>query len=82
MEMADELGVGGIDVDILGGCRVIGGMAPYAQRYGGHQFGNWAGPFVWHTFQVQLIGWWPRRRVTRRARHAMKGTTRAETRAT
>ncbi len=43
MEMADELGVGGIDVDILGGCRVIGGMAPYAQRYGGHQFGNWAG---------------------------------------
>ena len=42
-EMADDLGVDRSDVDILSGCRVSGGMAPYAQRYGGHQFGNWAG---------------------------------------
>ena len=42
-EMADDLGVDRSDVDILSGCRVSGGMAPYAHRYGGHQFGNWAG---------------------------------------
>ena len=34
-EMADDLGVDRSDVDILSGCRVSGGMAPYAQRYGG-----------------------------------------------
>ena len=28
---------------VLGGSRVLGGMAPYAARYGGHQFGHWAG---------------------------------------
>lgn len=27
----------------LGGNRIADGMSPYAQRYGGHQFGNWAG---------------------------------------
>ena len=42
-EMADDLGVDRSDVDILGGCRVSGGLTPSAQRYGGHQFGNWAG---------------------------------------
>ena len=30
-------------VDVLGGNRVLPGMQPYAARYGGHQFGNWAG---------------------------------------
>lgn len=29
--------------DILAGSAVLPGMAPYAARYGGHQFGNWAG---------------------------------------
>ncbi|MDP2826076.1 MAG: protein adenylyltransferase SelO family protein [Sulfuritalea sp.] len=28
---------------VLGGNRVLPGMQPYAARYGGHQFGNWAG---------------------------------------
>jgi len=30
-------------VDVLGGNRVLPGMQPYAARYGGHQFGTWAG---------------------------------------
>ena len=29
--------------EVLGGSRVLTGMAPYAARYGGHQFGHWAG---------------------------------------
>ena len=29
--------------DVLAGGSVVEGMQPYAQRYGGHQFGNWAG---------------------------------------
>ena len=29
--------------EILGGNRVLPGMQPYAARYGGHQFGHWAG---------------------------------------
>jgi len=29
--------------DVLGGNRVLPGMLPYAARYGGHQFGSWAG---------------------------------------
>ncbi len=41
-EMAQELGLEGGDADILGGNRIAVGMDPYAQRYGGHQFGNWA----------------------------------------
>ena len=42
-EMAEELGTEFGDGEILGGREVIEGMDPYAQRYGGHQFGNWAG---------------------------------------
>ena len=30
-------------VDVLGGNRVLASMRPYAARYGGHQFGHWAG---------------------------------------
>ncbi|MBV9191755.1 MAG: YdiU family protein [Betaproteobacteria bacterium] len=30
-------------VEVLGGNRVLAGMEPYAARYGGHQFGHWAG---------------------------------------
>jgi uncharacterized protein YdiU (UPF0061 family) len=30
-------------VEVLGGNRVITNMQPYAARYGGHQFGHWAG---------------------------------------
>jgi protein adenylyltransferase len=29
--------------EVLGGNRVLRGMQPYAARYGGHQFGQWAG---------------------------------------
>ncbi len=29
--------------DVLGGNLLVDGMQPYAARYGGHQFGNWAG---------------------------------------
>ncbi|HKA40902.1 MAG TPA: YdiU family protein, partial [Burkholderiales bacterium] len=29
--------------EVLGGNRVLPGMEPYAARYGGHQFGQWAG---------------------------------------
>ena len=42
-EMADELGIESGEDRILGGKEIIKGMDPYAQRYGGHQFGNWAG---------------------------------------
>ena len=42
-EMADELGIQSGQDEILGGNKVAKGMDPYAQRYGGHQFGNWAG---------------------------------------
>ena len=31
------------DVAVLAGNRVLAGMQPYAARYGGHQFGTWAG---------------------------------------
>jgi uncharacterized protein YdiU (UPF0061 family) len=30
-------------VEVLTGNRVLAGMQPYAARYGGHQFGHWAG---------------------------------------
>src|SRR3954466_15593510 len=30
-------------VQVLAGNRVLAGMQPYAARYGGHQFGHWAG---------------------------------------
>ena len=42
-EMAEELGTEFGGDEILGGREIIEGMDPYAQRYGGHQFGNWAG---------------------------------------
>ena len=42
-EMADELGIEFGEGEILGGRGPVEGMDPYAQRYGGHQFGNWAG---------------------------------------
>ena len=29
--------------DVLAGNRILPGMQPYAARYGGHQFGHWAG---------------------------------------
>ena len=42
-EMATKLGLERPNGDVLGGSSIIEGMDPYAQRYGGHQFGNWAG---------------------------------------
>ena len=42
-EMATQLGLDTSDEVVLGGGQVVEGMDPYAQRYGGHQFGNWAG---------------------------------------
>ncbi len=42
-EIAEELGLTRGDGEILGGGKPVEGMDPYAQRYGGHQFGNWAG---------------------------------------
>ena len=42
-EMAEELGLNVKENDVLGGKKLSLGMDPYAQRYGGHQFGNWAG---------------------------------------
>lgn len=42
-EVGDDLGLDRGDGDILGGGEPVEGMDPYAQRYGGHQFGNWAG---------------------------------------
>src|SRR5688572_13962492 len=33
----------GLAAEVLGGARVLPGMQPYAARYGGHQFGTWAG---------------------------------------
>ncbi len=37
------LGIDKPEVEILAGNRVAPGMKPYAARYGGHQFGTWAG---------------------------------------
>ena len=31
------------DAAVLSGNKILPGMKPYAARYGGHQFGNWAG---------------------------------------
>jgi uncharacterized protein YdiU (UPF0061 family) len=44
--LGDELGLsrpGAQAVEVLAGNRVLPGMQPYAARYGGHQFGHWAG---------------------------------------
>jgi uncharacterized protein YdiU (UPF0061 family) len=32
-----------VAAEILGGSKTLPGMQPYAARYGGHQFGHWAG---------------------------------------
>jgi uncharacterized protein YdiU (UPF0061 family) len=48
-ELGDALGLprpaGDADplVEVLAGNRLLPGMQPYAARYGGHQFGHWAG---------------------------------------
>ena len=42
-EMAKELGIRAGEEEFLSGNKISSGMDPYAQRYGGHQFGNWAG---------------------------------------
>ena len=42
-EMAAELGINESDAPYLGGDELTEGMDPYSQRYGGHQFGTWAG---------------------------------------
>src|SRR6185503_17474751 len=45
-ELAAELGLSRPSprsVEILGGNRITPSMQPYSARYGGHQFGNWAG---------------------------------------
>ena len=41
-EMAEKLGIARPNGVTLGGGALVEGMQPYAQRYGGHQFGNWA----------------------------------------
>lgn len=47
-DMADRLridfeGMGDAAAQIFTGSKVVDGTTPYAMRYGGHQFGNWAG---------------------------------------
>jgi uncharacterized protein YdiU (UPF0061 family) len=45
-DLGERLGIGRPDagmVEVLAGNRVLPGMQPYAARYGGHQFGHWAG---------------------------------------
>jgi len=44
--LGEQLGLArpsGLATDVLAGNRVLPGMEPYAARYGGHQFGQWAG---------------------------------------
>ncbi len=47
--VADLLGIAppasptGLEAQVLAGNKVLPGMQPYAARYGGHQFGHWAG---------------------------------------
>src|SRR3954464_7938107 len=46
--LAEDLGItrpkpGSPALEVLAGNRVLPGMQPYAARYGGHQFGVWAG---------------------------------------
>ncbi|PHS70299.1 MAG: hypothetical protein COB23_04070 [Methylophaga sp.] len=49
IEMAQQLGLSSYDCDsdlftqVFAGNSLLEGMQPYAQCYGGHQFGNWAG---------------------------------------
>ena len=42
-EVGAMLGLSRGDEDVFAGGRLTPGMGAYAQRYGGHQFGNWAG---------------------------------------
>ena len=42
LEMGEILDLEKSNGIILGGSGTVNGMDPYAQRYGGHQFGNWA----------------------------------------
>ena len=48
-EVGDMLGIErpdaptGLAAQVFGGNTVLPGMQPYAARYGGHQFGHWAG---------------------------------------
>jgi uncharacterized protein YdiU (UPF0061 family) len=45
-DLAMKLGLarpGAAAIEALAGNRVLPGMQPYAARYGGHQFGHWAG---------------------------------------
>jgi uncharacterized protein YdiU (UPF0061 family) len=42
-EMAEILALDSKDVALLSGNEICVGMEPYAQCYGGHQFGTWAG---------------------------------------
>jgi uncharacterized protein YdiU (UPF0061 family) len=45
-DLGERLGIGRPDaalIEVLAGNRVLPGMQPYAARYGGHQFGHWAG---------------------------------------
>jgi uncharacterized protein YdiU (UPF0061 family) len=41
--LASYLGIEALDAEVLAGNRLLPGMKPYAARYAGHQFGNWAG---------------------------------------
>ncbi len=41
-EMANSLSISKGDLELLSGGKPCDGMDPYAQRYGGHQFGHWA----------------------------------------
>jgi uncharacterized protein YdiU (UPF0061 family) len=44
--MGELLGIArpsALGIEVLAGNRVLPGMEPYAARYGGHQFGHWAG---------------------------------------
>ncbi len=47
--LGEQLGIArpaqpdGAEAEVLAGNRVLPGMQPYAARYGGHQFGHWAG---------------------------------------
>lgn len=41
-ELAAELGLEHAEPEVLAGGPIVDGMVPYAQRYGGHQFGHWA----------------------------------------
>lgn len=44
-DMGERLGISRAPeiIEVLAGNRLLPGMQPYAARYGGHQFGHWAG---------------------------------------